>query len=70
MLELTADLMGNRDTIRQNSQRGQDIIKIELSKIVVRDNFNVREDYGDIESLANSILENSQTQLGPKIIND
>jgi len=62
--ELSAQMLGNRETIRNNTQRGEEIVKIELSKIVVRDGFNVREDYGDIEELAMSILENGQTLPG------
>lgn len=70
-IELTSSIMGNRDIVRQNTQRLQDVVKIELSKIVVRDNFNVREDYGDVESLANSILENGQTIPGRvDVLND
>ncbi len=70
-LQLTPDIMGNRETIRQNTQRGEEIVKIELSKIVIRNNFNVREDYGDIESLAYSILENGQTVAGRvDVLND
>jgi len=62
--ELTAAQLGNRNTVRDNTQRGEEIVKIELSKIVVRENFNVRQDYGDIDSLAYSILENGQTSPG------
>jgi len=56
----TLPTLGNRDTIRQNSQRGFEVVKIELSKVVVREGFNKREDYGDIEGLAESILQNGQ----------
>ncbi|MEO7044314.1 MAG: ParB N-terminal domain-containing protein [Ferruginibacter sp.] len=70
-LELTPHIMGNRETVRQNTQRSEEIVKIELSKIVIRNNFNVREDYGDIESLAYSILENGQTVAGRvDVLND
>ena len=62
--ELTANQLGNQNTIRENSKRGDEIAKIPLDKITVRENFNVREDYGDIEGLANSILENGQTLPG------
>lgn len=62
--ELTSDMLGNRQTVRDNSQRGTENAKIELSKIVIREGFNVRIDYGDIESLAKSILENGQTMPG------
>lgn len=70
-IELTPSVMGNREIIRQNTQRGEEVVKIELSKIVIRDNFNVREDYGDVQSLAYSILENGQTVPGRvDVLND
>lgn len=56
--------MGNRNTVRDNTQRGEEVVKIELSKIIIRENFNVREDYGDLQELAYSILENGQTIPG------
>jgi ParB/RepB/Spo0J family partition protein len=62
--ELTAQQLGNRNTVRDNTQRGEEIVKIEVGKIVIRDGFNVRQDLGDIESLAYSILENGQTSPG------
>jgi len=62
--ELTPTMMGNRNIVRDNTQRGEEIVKIELSKIIVRENFNVREDLGDIEGLAYSILGNGQTSPG------
>lgn len=58
--ELTREKLADQSVIRKNSKRGEEVIKIEISKVVVRDGFNVRQDYGDIESLANSILENGQ----------
>lgn len=61
---LTASMLGNRETIRQNTSRGEEIVKIELSKIVIDPEFNVREDYGDTEGMAKSLLENGQQQLG------
>jgi ParB/RepB/Spo0J family partition protein len=70
-LELIPSIMGNRETVRQNTQRGEEVVKIELSKIVIRDNFNVRQDYGDLKSLAHSILENGQTIPGRvDVLND
>lgn len=69
--ELTADQMGNRETVRQNTQRGEEVVKIELSKIVIREGFNVRQDYGDLNELAYSILENGQTVPGRvDVLND
>ena len=62
--EITKDQLGTRQTARANAQLGEQLINIELSKIVVRENFNVRVDYGDIEGLAQSILENGQTLPG------
>lgn len=63
-LDLTADMLGNRDTIRNNTSRGEEIVKIPLDKIIIRKGFNVREDYGDIESLSKSIKENGQQLPG------
>lgn len=62
--EITADQIGTRDIARKNSTLGEQVIKIELSKISIRDGFNVRQDYGDLDSLALSILENGQTIPG------
>lgn len=64
ILELKPEMLGNREVIRQNTQRGEEIVKIELSKIIIRDNFNVRQEFGDIEGLSQSILENGQTVAG------
>ena len=63
-MELTQEMLANTTTIRENSTRGEDIVKIALNKIVVRDGFNVREDYGDIEGLAYSMIENGQLLPG------
>lgn len=62
--ELTADQIGNRSIARQNSQAAEDVVKIQLDKIVIREGFNVRQDYGDLNGLATSILENGQTIPG------
>jgi ParB/RepB/Spo0J family partition protein len=62
--ELTPDMMGNRSTVRDYSLAFEDIRKIPLENIIIREGFNVRHDYGDIRSLANSILENGQSQPG------
>jgi len=37
--------------------------KVKLDSIVIRENFNVREDMGNLEELANSIKENGQIEL-------
>ena len=63
-LTLSPDTIGNRDDIRNNSIRYDQTVKIDLDKIVVRKSFNVRKDYGDIEALAKSILENGQVLPG------
>lgn len=69
--ELTSEMIGNRNVIRDNTQRGEEIVKIDITKIVVRENFNVRQEYGDIQSLANSILENGQSMPGRvDVLND
>lgn len=62
--ELTTDMLGNRETVRSNTHRGDEIVKISLDKIIIRDGFNVRKDYGDIRGLAKSILENGQVTPG------
>lgn len=64
--EITIEDLGNRQTIRDNSQRDEEIYKISLDKIVIRPEFNKRsqDNYGDIEGLAKSILENGQTLPG------
>jgi len=62
--ELNQDMLGNVQTVRENSQRGEEVVKIPLDKLVIREGFNVRTDYGDIEGLAQSILENGQTVAG------
>lgn len=62
--ELTADCLGNRETARKNATGGEQIMKIALDKIIVRDGFNVRTDLGNVDELAYSILENGQTVPG------
>lgn len=62
--QLTQDMLANTATIRENSTRGEEVIKITLNKIIVRDGYNVREDYGDIEGLAYSMIENGQINPG------
>lgn len=63
--ELTKSDLGNRNVARANSTAdGDEIVKIPLGKIVIRDGFNVRQDYGDIEGLADSILGCGQTLPG------
>lgn len=69
--ELTTAHLGNRETVRQNTQRGEEVVKIAIDKIQIREGFNVRQDYGDLESLALSILENGQTVPGRvDVLND
>ena len=60
MKEINKNDLANKDIIRENSKRGEEVVKIKISKVKVREGFNVRTDYGDIESLAKSILENGQ----------
>lgn len=61
---ITKDQLANRDIIRANSTKFEDVIKIDLDKVVIRDGFNVRTDYGEIQELADSILENGQSEPG------
>lgn len=63
-VELTLENLGNRDTIREHSSKNEDVVKIELGKIIVLDDFNVRQEFGDLEGLAESILENGQVTPG------
>ena len=62
--EFTKDVLGDTATVRANSTRGEEVIKIALDKIVVRDGFNVRENYGDLQELAYSMIENGQVMPG------
>lgn len=62
--EFTNDILGNRETVRANTSRGEEIVKIPLPKLVVREGFNVRQDMGDIAGLAQSILNNGQEIAG------
>lgn len=66
MEKIVAELpaLGNDKIRRENSSKTGEIVKIPLSKIVIREGFNVREDMGEIEELSKSILENSQIQPG------
>ena len=63
-ISMLPEEMGNRAIARENSQMAEQVVKIELDKIIVRQGFNVRMDYGDIESLADSILANGQQVPG------
>jgi ParB family chromosome partitioning protein len=64
MQTLTKADLGNQQTVRENSTRAEEVVKIPITKIVMRDGFNVRQSYGDTDSLAYSILENGQVQPG------
>ncbi len=63
-LELTPEVMGNRHITRDNAKNIDSIYSITPDNIVVREGFNVRTCWGDIESLAASILANGQEQPG------
>jgi ParB/RepB/Spo0J family partition protein len=56
--------LGTIALINQNSTKTGEIKKIALNKIVVRDGFNVRQDLGNLDELAQSILENGQSVPG------
>jgi ParB/RepB/Spo0J family partition protein len=56
--------LGTIALVNQNSTKTGEIKKIALNKIVVRDGFNVRQDLGNLEELAQSILENGQSVPG------
>lgn len=56
--------LGTIALINQNSTKTGEIKKIDLNKIVVREGFNVRQDLGNLDELAQSILENGQSVPG------
>lgn len=66
MQALTKADLGNQQTVRENSTRANEIVKIHIDKLIIREgeNKNPRENPGDIEGLANSILENGQAVPG------
>jgi ParB family chromosome partitioning protein len=64
MKEITQADLGTVQTVRENSTRAEEVVKIPLNKIIVREGFNVRQNFGDIEGLALSIIENGQAVPG------
>lgn len=54
--EIATSTLATREEIRKNTKTGRDTYKVPFLKIHPREGFNVRIDYGDIEGLANSIL--------------
>lgn len=62
--EFKKEDLGNLQTIRENTTRGEEVVKIELNKLFVRPGFNVRTQFGDITGLAKSIQENGQITAG------
>ena len=56
--------LGTLALVNQNSTKTGEIKKIALNKIVVREGFNVRQDLGNLDELAQSILENGQSVPG------
>lgn len=64
MQALTKADLGNQQTVRENSLRAEEVVKIPISKVFVREGFNVRIDMGDLEGLADSIIENGQAVPG------
>lgn len=60
LLQLLPEDMANRDVIREFTTRGKEIVKSKYENIRVRHGFNERDDWGDIEALATSILEEGQ----------
>ena len=49
------DNIANREIERANSKTANGLVKVPLSKITIREGFNVREEFDDIEELAASI---------------
>lgn len=46
---------GNRETVRANSTKVEEIVRIDIDNVIVYQDFNAREDFDDIEDLANQI---------------
>lgn len=61
---LNPEDMGNRQTARDNAQLGQQVMKIPLDKLIIREGLNSRVDYGDIPELGRSLLQNGQRVPG------
>lgn len=51
---------GVRNLVKDSGKRGKETYYIPLSMFAIRKGFNAREDMGDIEELAKSILNNGQ----------
>lgn len=64
MKQLTIKDIGNRDVARANSKPAEQLISIPLNNITIRKSFNVRQEYGDLQGLADSIKENGQCMPG------
>jgi ParB/RepB/Spo0J family partition protein len=64
MKQLEISDLGNRQVTRANAKLGDQVVQIDLKKIIIRKGFNVREDYGDLQALADSIKENGQEVPG------
>lgn len=63
--ELTGKELGGIVLARQSGQRGgEETLRIPISKIFIREGFNGRSDFGDIEGLAKSMMENGQMVPG------
>lgn len=56
--ELTSEQTATGKDVREHLTRGKETFKVDFDKIKVRKGWNVRTDYGDIDGLAASILEN------------
>lgn len=54
---IPVDQLAKRDDIRKHSVRGVEQVKVPFENISTRPGFNERSDFGDIEGLAQSILD-------------
>ncbi len=54
------ETLATREVVRKNASASRQTYRVPFENIIVRKNFNVRLNFGDIETLANSMLENGQ----------
>ena len=52
---ISKDSLANREIERANSKAANGLVKVKFSSIVVRDGFNLRQDFDGLEELADSI---------------
>jgi ParB/RepB/Spo0J family partition protein len=68
---IAADEILTFSAMREHVKRGEGLVRVPFEKIVVRDGFNLRQDFGDIEQLASSIAKvGLQTPLKVEVLAD